>query len=79
LEQQFFSNPSRVRLALRAQLVETKTQSVLGTRSFEVFEPAPTDDPYGGVIAANKATTDLITELAGWLDGIFRTSVKAKE
>lgn len=79
LEQQFFSNPSRVRLALRAQIVETKTQSVLGTKYFEMFEAAPSDDPYGGVIAANKATIELINELAGWLDGIFRTSVKAKE
>ena len=79
LEQQFFSNPSRVRLALRAQIVETKTQSILATRSFELFETAPTDDPYGGVIAANHATEKLIKEMAEWLDTIFRTSVKPKQ
>jgi cholesterol transport system auxiliary component len=79
LEQQFFSNPSRVRLGLRAQIIESKTQSILSTRSFELFEPALTDDPYGGVVAANHASAKLITEMAEWLDGIFRTSVKAKE
>src|SRR5574342_519776 len=55
LEQQFFSNPSRVRLALRAQLTDLKAQKIIGSRDFEVFEPAPSDDPYGGVIAANRA------------------------
>lgn len=72
LEQQFFSNPSRVRLALRAQIIETKTQSVLATRSFELFEAAPTDDPYGGVLAANHASAKLITEMAEWLKIVVR-------
>lgn len=72
LEQQFFSNPSRVRLALRAQIVETKTQSVLATRFFELFEFAPSDDPYGGVRAANHATAKLITDLAQWLDNVVQ-------
>jgi cholesterol transport system auxiliary component len=70
LEQQFFSNPSRVHLALRAQLVETKTQTVLGTRYFEISQPAPSDDPYGGVIAANQAIAKLITELVEWLNSV---------
>jgi cholesterol transport system auxiliary component len=72
LEQQFFSNPSRIRLALRAQIIATKTQSVLATRSFELFEVAPSDDPYGGVIAANHASAKLVTEIAEWLDGVLR-------
>jgi len=68
LEQQFFSSPSRVRLAIRAQIVETKKQSILGTRYFELFEAAPSDDAYGGVVAANHATAKLVTELAAWLE-----------
>ena len=47
LEQQFFSRPSRVRLALRAQIVETKIPAILATRYFELFETAASDDPYG--------------------------------
>jgi cholesterol transport system auxiliary component len=72
LEQQFFFNPSRVRLALRAQIIETKTQSVLATRSFELLQAAPSDDPYGGVLAANHASAKLVTEIAEWLDGVLR-------
>ena len=72
LEQQFFSKPSRVRLALRAQIIKTKTQSVLATRSFELFEAAPSDDPYGGVQAANHAAAKLITEMAEWLSIVVR-------
>ena len=60
-----------MRLALRAQIVETKTQSVLATRSFELFETAPTDDPYGGVLAANQMTAKLITEMVEWLDTVI--------
>jgi cholesterol transport system auxiliary component len=66
LEQQFFSRPSRVRLALRAQLIETKTQTILATRYFEIFEAAETDDAYGGVQAANNAAAKLINQLIAW-------------
>lgn len=72
LEQQFFSRPSRVRLALRAQLIDARKQAVLATRNFEVSEVAPSDDPYGGVIAANHASAKLITDMAEWLDGLLR-------
>ena len=72
LEQQFLSNPSRVRLALRVQIVETKEQSILGSRYFELFEAAPSDDPYGGVVAANQVSAKLITEMAEWLNMVVR-------
>ena len=72
LEQQFFSNPSRIRLALRAQLIETKKQTILASRYFELLEPAPSEDPYGGVLAANQATAKLLTEMAEWLDNALR-------
>jgi cholesterol transport system auxiliary component len=67
LEQQFFSNPSRVRLALRAQLIDVNRQSVMGTRDFEIFEVAPSEDAYGGVVAANRATAKLLEQLAEWV------------
>jgi cholesterol transport system auxiliary component len=74
LEQQFFSRPSRVRLALRAQIVETKKHSILGTRDFEIFEAAPSDDAYGGVVAANYATARLLSEMTEWLKTVLRNS-----
>jgi cholesterol transport system auxiliary component len=72
LEQQFFSQPSRIRLALRAQLSETKQQSIVATRYFELLEPAPSEDAYGGVLAANQATAKLLAQMAEWLDNALR-------
>ena len=74
LEQQFFSNPSRVRLALRAQLIDVNRQSVMGTRDFEIFEAAASDDAYGGVVAANRAAATLLEQMAGWLSAVMRDS-----
>ena len=72
LEQQFFSRPSRVRLSVRAQIIETKKPAILATRYFEVLEVAPTDDAYGGVQAGNHAAEKLLIELAAWLDAVMK-------
>jgi len=77
LEQQFSSNSSRVRLALRAQIIDLKLQTVIGSRDFEVFEGAPTDNPYGGVIAANRAAAKLLEEIVSWLDSTLTEPAKA--
>jgi cholesterol transport system auxiliary component len=67
LEQQFFSRPSRLRVAMRALLIDHKRKNVLGTRNFEFFEVAPSEDAYGGVLAANRAATQLLEQLAEWV------------
>jgi cholesterol transport system auxiliary component len=66
LEQQFLETPSRVRVALRAQLIDLKEPGVVGTRRFEVFEPAPSEDAYGGALGANRAVTKLLEQVARW-------------
>ncbi|MEW6246921.1 MAG: ABC-type transport auxiliary lipoprotein family protein [Nitrospirota bacterium] len=66
LEQQFLETPSRVRVALRAQLIDLKEPGVIGTRRFEVFEPAPSEDAYGGALGANRAVTKLLDQIARW-------------
>ena len=66
LEQQFFS-PSRVRLGLRAQLIDIKRQTVIGARDFEVFAASLSEDAYGGVLAANEASAKLLDELTSWV------------
>ncbi len=67
LEQEFFLQPSRVRLALRAQLIDAKRRSVIGTRRFEIFQASSSEDAYGGVIAANEAAAKLLEELTDWV------------
>jgi cholesterol transport system auxiliary component len=77
LEQLFFSHPSRVRLGLRAQLIDLKQQNVVGRRDLEVFELAPTDDAYGGVIAANLAAARLLEQMAAWLSSVMNENAPA--
>lgn len=66
LQQEFTAQPSQLRFALRAQLVDAVEQRVLAARTFEAVEPAPAEDPYGGVVAANRAVARVLEELAAW-------------
>jgi cholesterol transport system auxiliary component len=66
LVQEFTVHPSRVRFAVRAQLVDPTARRVLATRAFEALEDAPSDDPYGGVVAANRAVARVLGDLSEW-------------
>ncbi|MCP9439762.1 MAG: ABC-type transport auxiliary lipoprotein family protein [Nitrospira sp.] len=68
IQQEFTQDPSVVRVKVRTQLVDVKESKVLGTRSFERVEPAPTQDAYGGVVAANRATAAMLDDIASWLN-----------
>jgi len=70
LEQQFFSRPSRLRVAMRALLIDNKRQNVISTRNFEIFEEALSEDAYGGVLAANRAAARLLDQLATWVSAL---------
>lgn len=65
LQQEFFERPSRVRLALRATLVDTGSGRILLAETFRTTEAAPGNDPESGVDAANAAVQRLLTEIAG--------------
>ncbi|MDC4206338.1 MAG: ABC-type transport auxiliary lipoprotein family protein [Candidatus Manganitrophus sp.] len=65
--QEFIQHPSRVRLTLRAQLVDLQRLRPIGTKVFEVVEPAPSEDAYGGVTAANRAVAKLLDEVEAWV------------
>lgn len=67
LEQEFLDTPSRIRLALRGRLTHVGESKVIGSREFELLETVPSDDPYGGVLAANKATAQLLQQIVRWL------------
>jgi cholesterol transport system auxiliary component len=64
LQQEFFTQPSQLRMTVRAQLVDIQGKRVLATREFDVTEVASSDDPYGGVIAANRAVKTILLKLA---------------
>ncbi len=66
LQHDFTAAPSRVRMTLRAVLVDVARRKAVATQEFDVEEPAPSDDPYGGVVAAQRATQRILRELAGF-------------
>ncbi len=69
LQQEFLTQPSRVHFTLRAQLVDVPAGKVLATREFDAVEVAASDDPYGGVVAANRAVQRVLTEVARFCAG----------
>jgi len=64
LQHEFLTQPSRVRFTLRAHLVDTKTRRVLAWREFDAVADATSEDPYGGVVAANRAVQTVLEELS---------------
>jgi cholesterol transport system auxiliary component len=66
LQQEFTVRPSRVRFALRARLDDGATGRLVAETDLETTEPADSEDPYGGVVAANRAVGRLLEELAAW-------------
>lgn len=75
LQQEFFQQPSRVRVMVRTQLVDLRGSTILSTRAFEVVENATSENPYGGVQAANRAVASLLTQLNSWLGECVRRSL----
>ncbi len=66
LQHEFQTKPSRVRFTLRAYLVEEKTRRVLAWHEFEAAVPATSEDPYGGVLAANLAVQTVLEQLSAF-------------
>jgi len=62
--QDFTRQPSVMHITLRAQLVDLRESRVVATQQFDMVEPAATGDSYGGVVAANRAVSRLLDELA---------------
>jgi cholesterol transport system auxiliary component len=66
LQHEFTDRPSRVRLTVRVQLTEMPSRRVLGAREVEAVEVAPSDDPYGGVVAANRAVRRVLEDVVAF-------------
>lgn len=64
LQHEFLTRPSQVRFTLRAYLIDDKTRRVLAWREFDAAVPAGSEDPYGGVVAVNRAVQTVLESLA---------------
>ena len=64
LQQDFQTQPSRIQLTLRAQLIDVAGKRIIAVKLFDATENAASDDAYGGVIAANRLLQRVLGELA---------------
>ncbi len=62
-DQDFIQPVSRFRLVLQATLMNANTNTVIANTRFQVIEPAPENNPYAGVLAANRALCALNRQL----------------
>jgi cholesterol transport system auxiliary component len=73
LQHDFRTRPSSVRFTLRAILIDQSTRRVEAWREFDNSVPAASDDPYGGVVAANKAVQVTLESLAEFCGEVARS------
>jgi len=66
LQHEFLQAPSQVRFTLRAYLVESVTRRVIASREFDAAVPAASEDPHGGVVAANRAVQTVLENLSAF-------------
>ncbi|MDP3478332.1 MAG: ABC-type transport auxiliary lipoprotein family protein [Desulfoprunum sp.] len=64
LQHEFLTLPSQAHFTLRAHLLDTATRQVVAWREFDTIVPSASEDPYGGVLAANSAVRLVIEQLA---------------
>lgn len=67
LQQEFDRQPSQIHLTLHVQLINLVKREVLASREIDFIEPATSDDPYGGVIAANRAVRHALDEIVNFI------------
>jgi len=72
LMQDFTQQPSRVRLALRAQLVDAGSGAVIATRTFEAHVSATAEAAQGGAEAANRAAVEILSMLRDWCAAVAK-------
>lgn len=66
LQHDFLSQPSQVRFTLRAVLVNNKTRGVIARREFNAVVPSSSENPSGGVAAANHAVQTVLKDLSAF-------------
>lgn len=67
LQQNFLVNPSVEQFKLSAQLVNAATGKLIAEKTFQYAIQAPSNNPYGGVVAANKAVQQMLQGLVNFV------------
>ncbi len=64
LQQDFGTRPSKVRITLRAQLIDVTDKRVLAVKVFDETDNAVSDNAYGGVLTANRLLQRVLDQLS---------------
>lgn len=64
LQQVFYGRFSLVRMSVRVQIVNAATNRVIASKQFSTAVPTHQLTPYGGVVAANRATSEILRQVA---------------
>lgn len=64
LQQDFIRYPAMAELTIRLQLSKAATNQVIATKQFSIVQPITQSPPYGGVIAFNQATREMLKQMA---------------
>jgi len=72
LQQDFSSKGDTLNLTIRVNLVEVKTRTLLGARTFSYREAADAENAEAGVAAANRAVNRFMADLEIYLREIIR-------
>ena len=74
MQQEFMRPTSIVRLVMQVTLVNGRSNQVVSSRRFQVMVSAPGNNPYSGVLAANKAANIMSSRVARFVvQSIIRT------
>lgn len=63
LIQNYDKKPSQIELKVKAMISNTITAQIISSKVFRIYSVCPSDTPYGGVIAANRAAAQLTQQL----------------
>jgi cholesterol transport system auxiliary component len=67
VQHEFHTARSQGNMVIRAQLNSLATNAIIGTRVFQGTATAPSENPYGGVLAINIVLENILVELVTWV------------
>jgi cholesterol transport system auxiliary component len=78
LQQEFFRTPSQIHFTLRAHLIDIASRRVIAWQEFDAAVAATSEDPYGGVVAANQVVRIIVEQVADFCVSAHRQHSQSK-
>ncbi len=64
LRQEFLKKTSVVRIVMQVDVIDSHTNKVIASQNFQAVDEAPLNNPYSGVMAANRAAQTISKQIA---------------